>query len=61
MEVTALGPGSETIGAGLGGMGACIDNIELHGVMVAALGLGEGKLLPGMEEPMVLAKPPKNE
>lgn len=52
VEVTAMGPGSEAVGG-------CIDNIELHGVMTAALGLGEGKLLPGMEEPMPLAKPIK--
>jgi alkaline phosphatase len=53
VEVTATGPGSELIGIGGGGL---IDNIDLHGVIVAALGLGEGKLLPGMETPMPLVK-----
>ncbi len=56
VEVTAMGPGSEGIGAGSGGGGGCIDNVELHGVMVRAMGLGDGKLLPGMEELMPMPK-----
>jgi alkaline phosphatase len=54
VEVTALGPGSESIGG-------CIDNIDLHGVMLAAMDLPEAKLLPGMESPMPLPKPIKAE
>ncbi len=54
VEVTATGPGTDLIGAGNGSM---IDNIELHAVMATALGLSEAKPLPGMEEPMNLAKP----
>jgi alkaline phosphatase len=53
VEVTALGPGSESVAAGV------IDNIDLHGVMVEALALPEGKLLPDMQEPLRMPKPPK--
>ncbi len=55
VEVTALGPGSESIGA----PGGPIDNIELHTTMLTALNLPEGKLLLGMEDAMPLPKPPK--
>lgn len=51
-EVTAFGPGSELIPP-------YIDNIDLHAVMVAGLGLEAGKLLEGMEEPMVAPTRPK--
>jgi alkaline phosphatase len=43
VEVTALGPGSE-------GLRPFIDNTDLHALSVAALGLPEAELLPGMEE-----------
>jgi alkaline phosphatase len=49
VEVTALGPGSESIGG-------CIDNVALHGTMLAALNLPEAKFLPGMETPMQMPK-----
>jgi alkaline phosphatase len=52
VEVTALGPGSESIGG-------CIDNTDLHGVMLAAMDLPEARLLPGMETPMPLPRPIK--
>ena len=52
VEVTAMGPGSERIGG-------VIDNVELHGVMVAAMGFGAGAMLPGMEEAMPMPKPIK--
>ena len=54
VEVTATGPGSQLIGVG---PGSIIDNIELHGVMTAALALADAKPLPGMEDPMLLGKP----
>ncbi len=45
VEVTALGPGSQNLRP-------FIDNIDLHGMMVDALGLPEAKLLDGMDAPM---------
>jgi alkaline phosphatase len=52
VEVTALGPGADTI-APTG------HNADLHGVAVAALGLEPGKLLPGMDEVVKFPRPPK--
>jgi alkaline phosphatase len=49
VEVTALGPGSEDLSP-IG------HNRDLHGLVVASLGLGEGKLLPDMLEPMRMPK-----
>lgn len=42
VEVTAMGPGSQNLRP-------FIDNIDLHGLMVDALGLPEAKLLDGMD------------
>jgi alkaline phosphatase len=51
VEVTAMGPGSEDI-APVG------HNTDLHGVVVAALGLAPGELLPDMKEKAEFPKPP---
>lgn len=53
VELIALGPGSELIPP-------WVDNVQLHEIMVAALGLAPGKLLPGMDE-VVLPRAPKDE
>lgn len=45
VELTAFGPGSELVTP-------VVDNTAMHGVMVAALGLPEAKMLPGMEQKM---------
>jgi alkaline phosphatase len=50
VELLAMGPGSEAIPA-------WVDNTQMHAVMVAALGLGEARLLPGMEKVVVPTKP----
>lgn len=52
VEVTAKGPGSEAIGG-------LIDNIDLHGVMVSAMALGNGTLTDDMKEPMIIKSVPK--
>jgi len=52
VEVTALGPGSETL-APTG------HNADLHPLMVAALGLPPGKLLADMHEKVQFPKPPR--
>lgn len=52
VECTALGPGSEPVGG-------LMDNVDLHGVMVEALGLPPGELTPEMREPMKVEKPVK--
>jgi alkaline phosphatase len=59
VEVTALGPGSESIGGSSSGGGGIIDNTDLHGVMVAALSLADAKPLPDMLNPVPMPKPPK--
>ena len=51
VELTAWGPGSELVPP-------LVDNIQMHGVMVAALGLPEGRPLPGMDEPMTVPNMP---
>lgn len=43
VEVTALGPGAETLPP-------LIENVALHGLATRALGLKEAELLPGMEQ-----------
>lgn len=53
VEVTAIGPGAEA----LDNLGGCIDNIDLHAVMVGALALPEARLLPGMEDRFEMPKP----
>ncbi|MCC6323101.1 MAG: alkaline phosphatase [Phycisphaerales bacterium] len=52
VEVTALGPGSESI-APTG------HNVDLHGVMEASLGLAPARPLPGMEELVKFPQRPK--
>lgn len=54
VEVTALGPGSETV-APTG------HNADLHRVMVSVLGLTAATLLPGMEERVTFPKRPRPE
>ncbi|MFN7020249.1 MAG: alkaline phosphatase [Phycisphaerales bacterium] len=54
VEVTALGPGSERV-APTG------HNVDLYRVMVEALALGPGALLPDMEEVVTFPKKPKPE
>lgn len=51
-EVTAYGPGSHFIAP-------FIDNTDLHAVMVSALALAPGKMLDGMDQPMVPVSRPK--
>lgn len=49
-EVTAWGPGAERLGA-------IVDNVDLHRLLVESLALGPGKLLPGMEDRMEVRAP----
>lgn len=53
VELLAMGPGSEAVPA-------WVDNTQMHEVMVKALGLGEAKLLPGMEK-IVAPQAPKTD
>ncbi len=53
VELLARGPGSEAIGPN-------VDNTELHGVMVAALGLAPAQPLPGFDQ-LVPSVAPKTE
>jgi hypothetical protein len=54
VEVTSIGPGSEDLSP----VG---HNRDLHGLVVASLGLAAGKLLPEMLEPLRLPNAPAGE
>lgn len=54
VEVTAFGPGSESLPM-------FVDNIDLHGLMVSALGFAPAKELPGNDEILKPVRPPKDD
>ena len=54
VEVTALGPGADAVGG-------LMDNIDLHAVMVSALALAPGELLPDMRDKLKSVTPPKSD
>lgn len=54
VEVTAMGPGSDSVVG-------CIDNTRLHAVAMNALGLSEGRPLPGMDEKFRAGRAPAND
>lgn len=59
VETTAIGPGSDLLIAKAQSAGGVIDNIDLHTILVDAMGLGAGTLSEDMKAPMPLKSVPK--